>query len=394
MTKSKRQLRAEAVERLRNMDDWCDGTKVGADYIKALLWDLRVIDEEHVRDALIDLLTDDEPPEGGEMSGTLRETPEFAENPQKSARNGKNDDFNDTREKLLMDIQQESYMFYTTNGEGPCAESVPWSSVLRWLDRQAAITERDAFMRGRASLDDEFAELTAERNGLASDLYAEHALVVQLQSDVERLQAERDEWKAKTDKLTERMDKRENTMRRLARLIDVTPEAEYSYNGDPQSVVDGGDFGEIATLVFGAVRRLMSERDEWKAKAEQLANADLPAENDVRPSAVDAAETRFDNDMSQLERERDYWKEECRDMLSEFYDTESEPCPMLEYPRPASACAPSILAMAVRQGMDERIAELELLVRDMWKEIDSTHAEWSSAPFRERMRGLGMEVDE
>lgn len=109
---------------------------------------------------------------------------------------------------------------------------------------------------------------------------------------------------------------------------------------------------------------------------------------------VDAAEMRFDNDISQLERERDYWKAECRDMLSEFYDTESEPCPMLEYPRPASACAPSILAMAVRQGMDERIAELELLVRDMWKEIDSTHAEWSSAPFRERMRRLGMEVDE
>lgn len=49
--------------------------------------------------------------------------------------------------------------------------------MLDMLDRQAAITEREAFMRGRASLDDEFAEytdeiaeLTAERDALADDL--------------------------------------------------------------------------------------------------------------------------------------------------------------------------------------------------------------------------------
>ena len=58
--RNKRQLRAEAVERLKGMDGWCDGVKSGADYVKALLWDLRVIDEEHVCAALIDLLTDDD----------------------------------------------------------------------------------------------------------------------------------------------------------------------------------------------------------------------------------------------------------------------------------------------------------------------------------------------
>ena len=52
------------------------------------------------------------------------------------------------------------------------------NKILRWLDRQAAKTEREAFMRGRASLDDEFAECVEE---------------------IAELTAERDEWKAKAE---------------------------------------------------------------------------------------------------------------------------------------------------------------------------------------------------
>lgn len=124
-----------------------------------------------------------------------------------------------------------------------------------------------------------------------------------------------------------------------------------------------------------------------------------------------------------LERERDYWKRECADMLSEFWDTESGHCAMLDYPRPASEPAPSIIVMASRMGNDEyreraekriaelegeiaelregfedtiddyreseeRVEELESLVRDMWK--------WDVAMGRfsertaQRMEALGL----
>ena len=79
MTKDKRQLRAEAVERLRNMDEWCDGVRTGADFVKALLWDLRAraVSSETVRDALVDLLTDDELTNGpaSETNGIQTDSP-------------------------------------------------------------------------------------------------------------------------------------------------------------------------------------------------------------------------------------------------------------------------------------------------------------------------------
>lgn len=62
-----------------------------------------------------------------------------------------NDANADSREKLEADVREW------------CGD-IRWGyeTIFKWLDRQAAITERDAFLRGRASLDDEFAELEAE----------------------------------------------------------------------------------------------------------------------------------------------------------------------------------------------------------------------------------------
>lgn len=65
---------------------------------------------------------------------------------------------NDTREKLEADVKE------TIDFWGAAYPDARVCVALSWLDRQAAITEREAFMRGRASLDDEFAELTAERD--------------------------------------------------------------------------------------------------------------------------------------------------------------------------------------------------------------------------------------
>lgn len=89
----------------------------------------------------------------------------------------------DSREKLEADVM-EYYTYTTSTAMWPDSAnvktkwiSVPMDKVLGWLDRQAAIAERDAFMRGRASLDDEFADmqeqvdrLERENESLARDL--------------------------------------------------------------------------------------------------------------------------------------------------------------------------------------------------------------------------------
>ena len=86
----------------------------------------------------------------------------------------------DSRERLEADVM-EYYTHTTSTAMWPESAniktrwiSVPMDKVCGWLDRQAAITERDAFMRGRASLDDEFADM---------------------QEQVDDLTAERDYWK-------------------------------------------------------------------------------------------------------------------------------------------------------------------------------------------------------
>lgn len=83
--------------------------------------------------------------------------------------------------------------------------------------------------------------------------------------------------------------------------------------------------------------------------------------------------------VDQLEKERDYWKRECADMLSEFWDTESGHCAMLDYPRPASEPAPSVIVMASRMGNDEyreraekRIAELEGEIAELREGFEDT----------------------
>lgn len=87
--------------------------------------------------------------------------------------------------------------------------------------------------------------------------------------------------------------------------------------------------------------------------------------------------------VEELERERDYWKRECADMLSEFWDTESGHCAMLDYPRPASEPAPSIIVMASRMGNDEyreraekRISELENAYSILQSNSDKTRERW------------------
>jgi hypothetical protein len=108
--------------------------------------------------------------------------------------------------------------------------------------------------------------------------------------------------------------------------------------------------------------------------------------------------------LQDAEAERGYWKGECAEMLSEFWDTESEHCGMLDYPRPANEPAPSTIVMASRMGFDqyrcdaeERIDELERFVRDMVALEKARKSDDFMMSFRlygeikERMKSLGIE---
>lgn len=79
----------------------------------------------------------------------------------------------DSREKLEEDAS-ELTADYAASGD-VC--DALYGGIVGLLDRQAAIAHREAFMRGRASLDDEFAECAdeiAELKSLVRSLYADY----------------------------------------------------------------------------------------------------------------------------------------------------------------------------------------------------------------------------
>lgn len=149
MTKTKKQLRAEAVERLKMLDEHGGGSFeyaiLGSDKIA---W--RYMDK---RDALIDLLTDD--------NSTTQEDDSTTELVSDEA---------DSREKLEADVLEMVKKGFIT-----------YETLIEWLDRQAAITERECLVKSVqgadailiaecAELQAQVDELTAERDNLADDL--------------------------------------------------------------------------------------------------------------------------------------------------------------------------------------------------------------------------------
>lgn len=142
MTKTKRQLRAEAVKRLKMLDEHGGGSFEYAILGSGkMAW--RYMDK---RDALIDLLTDDDSTTESLSDGT------------------------DSREKLEADVREWCATFPTWNHAKEFRET-----VLGWLDRQAIITELEHYNRecnARAVMSREgeyearIAELTNEINRL------------------------------------------------------------------------------------------------------------------------------------------------------------------------------------------------------------------------------------
>ena len=162
ITKTKKQLRAEAVERLKNMDDWCDGSyRTAADFMKALLWDLRAINEDAICNALIDLLTDDDANDDSTPESVVSD-PDGGSNVAYVA--------SDSRERLEAEVRYE----YSGNIENEAEQ------IIGWLDRQAAITERECIDQRIASQ--------------IGSIWKDEKLC-ELQAKVDELTAEREEYR-------------------------------------------------------------------------------------------------------------------------------------------------------------------------------------------------------
>lgn len=156
----------------------------------------------------------------------------------------------DSREQLEADVRkvlQSAYMYAWMHGyenRRGCSFEKLHSEFYSLLDRQAAITEREAFMRGRASLDDEFSEyqaiLEATKRAIAKadGTWTEDddgAVAVVFAPDVDKLIAERDKLREElriereavgacngcsiVDELTAERDELERANSRQARKI-------------------------------------------------------------------------------------------------------------------------------------------------------------------------------
>ena len=135
MTKTKKQPRAEAVERLRKLE----GKDASyADYCKAMVDCPNGFLGQVAATQIIDLLTDDEPDDGLRYriirDGVYMPNVKGCELRSTDIVDGVDEP--DSREKLEADVRQRSIRPST---QIDCT----YNDVLRWLDRQAAITEAE-----------------------------------------------------------------------------------------------------------------------------------------------------------------------------------------------------------------------------------------------------------
>ncbi|MBQ9002147.1 MAG: hypothetical protein IJ087_09870 [Eggerthellaceae bacterium] len=317
MAKTKRQLRAEAVERLKQLDEHDDSE----DIVKAMVPEGVTVNSANWTvelDTLIDLLTDDELPEGdavsllrkvalseapitrlcerfhaapllpSEHTHVLNELadmverdyvrrdfveayPEWianlkcsewmekahklererdkwkakaeqlandglpAENDVKPQDVDANDASVDTREKLEADVLDYQGA-WSLNDSTPI--DVTWGIVRGWLDRQAAITERECFERGvfdlgmhqRIAEQDraivEYAEKNAE---LTEQLESSHAKNRSLKAHIAKMQEGRHGWHVKYPELEKKNAelKAENKLLRERKCPGYDPDRHY-----------------------------------------------------------------------------------------------------------------------------------------------------------------------
>jgi len=260
MSETKRQRRAEAVERLKNIPPM-NTSEIR--YVRAILGSVAGMTAQDVTRELIDLLTDD------------------GANDDSAPESGVTDGDVDSREKLEADVLSESASWLHT--------PYGFRKVRNWLDRQADITRREVLC-SPDERDEQIAELTAmldEWKDLQKQVMGErnHAI------------AERDELRAECEGL-------EHANKRQSRKIHDVCEANSklkaeldAYRGeyeDMEFIVSIDEAMKFTTDPPGYVKKaladlqarvdeLAAERDDYREKlsrALDLAREMLRTNND------------------------------------------------------------------------------------------------------------------
>ena len=107
----------------------------------------------------------------------------------------------DTREKLIEDIMRDSEVtFSTLNGGAPKTVKADYSTVLKWIDRQAAITEREQIDKriadqiGSVWMKYDIRKLQTERDELKEQ-------IKDYKASMETVEANANLWREQADKL-------------------------------------------------------------------------------------------------------------------------------------------------------------------------------------------------
>ena len=208
MNKTKRQLRAEAVERLRGM-----ALNTGSAIKKLAIaldveWnpDNSPLSMAILQNRIIDLLEDDDMDSGVYVQkcsndGTHESCRQYADQPK---REEAPDCESDSREKLEADVRK--YLDLPAN----CRGWGDYKAVCEWLDRQAAITECERNLCGGIEhcgwLRGEIIDRDERIAELQDQLEAAHAKNRALKAHISKMQEGRHGWHVKGKELQRKVD--------------------------------------------------------------------------------------------------------------------------------------------------------------------------------------------
>ena len=352
MAKTKKQLRAEAVERLKN----CAAARFDAESIVIVLtsgrhgqsdWSLEC-------DKLIYLLTDDanddSAPEKVVSSSELFLTPLSSTN---GTGNGE-----DSREELETDMRE--WWRVGLPGIQEKAENViNYNEAIKWLDRQAAITQHEITERWAEHLHPierkcgdlrrKVEELTAERDNLKANNEQLHTLVGEQAVKIDELQAQVDKLTAERQKPNP--DCSAMLYKKFTENMKHVPCSDYEPKDGVVAILreaasnlsDYHDAGEALRRltdtwnVYHALETLadMVERDYVRRESvEEIMDNDralveensmlareglkLRAELEKATNNLNSANEDFENAMAELAAERDNLKDELIDERGEL----------------------------------------------------------------------------
>lgn len=264
MTKTKRQLRAEAVERLSS---WPVDAKAGPllDTVLGKAYD--PYDYEKNLVALIDLLTDDDPPEGDAVAILRKYANFWSASHATHTQCDSNWEF--TTMQALADMVERDYVRQELYDE-----SVEISEQIV-NERERARAERDSLKRASErdadvmeSLNVQLADMTAERDEWKAKAENQSATIDRMQDvidgyvdQVTDLESDVDEWKAKA--LANDDSRAENGVR--AESVDAN-DANTMQRESYRQYADLRERSETADCESDSRERLEAERDYWRTQ--------------------------------------------------------------------------------------------------------------------------------